>query len=113
MAKELYLATPSAREEHLAVRCYPNPSDDMMTIGLFLQRAPRQMAAEVRIYDVTGQPVRAGLHIDLSAGWCEVEWDGRDDDGHPVAAGVYLFELRTDEWRFGTSPLVGKILRLN
>ena len=114
VAKELDLATtPSAREEHLAVRCYPNPSGDTTTIGLFLQRAPLQLAAEVRIYDVTGQPVQDGLHIDLSAGWCEVEWDGRDDDGHPVAAGVYLFELRTDQWRFGTSPLVGKILRLD
>jgi hypothetical protein len=94
--------------DDLTARCYPNPSSGATAIAFFLRRVPQRAAAEISIYDVAGQPVRTRLRIDLSPGWSETTWDGRDNDGHYVAAGVYFFALQAP----GKSELVGKLLRL-
>ena len=95
--------------DDLTARCYPNPSSSGATaIAFFLRRVPPRAAAEIAIYDVAGQPVRTRLRIELSPGWSETTWDGRDNDGHSVAAGVYFFALQAP----GEPELVGKLLRL-
>ncbi|MFN8176669.1 MAG: M14 family zinc carboxypeptidase [bacterium] len=47
------------------------------------------------VYDVSGRRVRSLSSGTLSAGAHTTVWDGRDDAGHRVPAGVYFYELRT------------------
>ncbi|MCD4690733.1 T9SS type A sorting domain-containing protein, partial [bacterium] len=57
---------------------------------------PALGAANVRVYDAAGRLVRvlvAGEERD--AGRHEVSWDGRDDAGRGVAAGVYFSRINT------------------
>lgn len=55
--------------------------------------------ARLDILDLGGRRVRS-LSSEGVAGAREIMWDGRDDAGHPVAAGVYLARLRgADESR--------------
>jgi Tol biopolymer transport system component len=81
---------------------YPNPSERGITISLY---APLGPAPIVRIYDVQGRLVR-----DLGAARTNVvpihfAWDGRDERGRTVAAGVY-FAVASD----GRHPLARKVV---
>ena len=52
---------------------------------------------DVAIYNVLGQPVRQVWNGALAAGEHRLGWDGRDEQGQPVAAGVYLYRLQVGE----------------
>ncbi|MCA9751256.1 MAG: M28 family peptidase [Gemmatimonadetes bacterium] len=49
------------------------------------------------VYDVAGRRVRALLDDRLAAGPHAMSWDGRNDDGHRVAAGVYFLRMRGED----------------
>jgi flagellar hook assembly protein FlgD len=55
---------------------------------------PRRSEVTVHVYDVGGRRVRALLAGSLEAGTHTVRWDGRDEDGARVAAGIYLIRAR-------------------
>lgn len=60
----------------------------------------------LKIYDKTGTLVRTLVDSDNEiAGQRTVYWDGRDNDNHPVACGVYLYQL-TAENRVITRKMV-------
>lgn len=71
----------------------PNPFNPRTVIGFSLERAG---TARLRIHDAAGRLVRTlrdgGM---LSAGRHEVAWEGLDDAGRPVAAGVYHCRLES------------------
>jgi flagellar hook assembly protein FlgD len=48
-----------------------------------------------RVLDVAGRLVRTLLDRSVSAGRTDLPWDGRDQAGRPVAAGVYYVRLTT------------------
>ena len=50
-------------------------------------------SARLKIYNTLGQPVRTLVDQYQSAGSYQVAWDGRDQRGAAVAAGVYLIQL--------------------
>jgi flagellar hook assembly protein FlgD len=50
--------------------------------------------ADLTIYNVLGRPVRQVWAGPLAAGEHRLAWDGRDGQGQPVAAGVYLVRLQ-------------------
>ncbi len=72
----------------------PNPFNSETVISWFLLE-PGPVRLEV--FALTGQrlavlhqgPEKAGLH--------RLHWDGRDDEGRPLASGVYLYRLVTNE----------------
>ena len=49
------------------------------------------------IYNMLGQKVREYAMNNISAGYHSVTWDATNDQGDPVSAGVYLYQLQTDE----------------
>jgi len=48
------------------------------------------------VHDVAGRVVRTVLDEVRPTGAYDVEWNGRDDTGQPVASGVYLVKLTTN-----------------
>jgi hypothetical protein len=70
----------------------PNPARGESRIAF---RTRTRGPLEVSIVDVTGRTVRRLAHGTGEAGSHEVTWDGRDDAGHTVAAGVYLCTIRS------------------
>ena len=52
---------------------------------------------DLTIYNVLGQPMRQVWTGPLPAGEHELTWDGRDAQGQPVAAGVYVYRLQVGE----------------
>lgn len=75
----------------LAVTAYPNPFNPRTTFTLTL---PQAAEVSVQVYDARGRLVR-GLHRGpLDSGRHDITWDGNDDGGRAVAAGVYLYDVR-------------------
>ena len=52
---------------------------------------------DLTIYNVLGQSVRQVWTGPLAAGEHRLAWDGRDGQGQPVAAGVYLYRVQVGE----------------
>ncbi len=78
---------------HLAEIC-PNPFNPGTTVSFDL---PYAQAVSLAIYDLAGRTVRTLLHrSERSAGNHTIRWDGRDESGGAVAAGVYLCRLKGD-----------------
>ena len=53
----------------------------------------------LRIYNLTGQVVRRLVDAPHAPGRYRVTWDGRDDLGHPVASGVYFYQMEVGVFR--------------
>lgn len=84
-------AAPGAR-----LRAAPNPFNPSTTITVETSTAAMQ-ALWVR--DVAGRPVRLLQRDRFAAGSRTVEWDGRDDRGRSLPAGVYMVTLDAGEHR--------------
>ena len=70
---------------------FPNPFRDATRFSFEL-RSPD--AVSLAVYDVSGRLVRALADARFEAGRHEIVWDGRDESGREVSAGVYFFRLR-------------------
>jgi hypothetical protein len=74
----------------LALSARPNPSKGAVRLEY---AAPASAAVSLQVVDVSGRVVRQLLSGAGSAG--NVMWDGRDDGGGEVAAGVYFVRLKS------------------
>jgi subtilisin-like proprotein convertase family protein len=73
----------------------PNPVPER---GTSIQFAlPSAGPVSLLIFDIAGRTVRTLVQENRPAGLQAVDWDARDDEGHHVAAGVYLYKLITDQ----------------
>jgi hypothetical protein len=69
----------------------PNPFSTETRISFAL---PAERYVVVSIYDVGGQRVRTLLNESREAGRHDVLWNGRDDEGRPLANGVYWVRVK-------------------
>ena len=74
---------------------YPNPFNPATTIPVSVAVGAGEV--DLTIYNVLGQPVRRVWAGSLAAGEHRLAWDGRDTQGQPVAAGVYLYRLQVGD----------------
>ena len=72
----------------------PNPFNSQTILAYFLH-APGPTRLEV--FALSGQRVAVLHQGQQQAGYHRLRWNGRDDAGHPVASGMYLYRLVTDE----------------
>ena len=73
---------------------YPNPFNPTVVIPLDL--ATDAAGVSLRVYDVLGRRVRQVWQGPLGAGRHRFTWDGRDEAGKDVAAGVYVYQVEVD-----------------
>ena len=73
---------------------YPNPFNPAVVLPLEL--ATDAARVSLRVYDVLGRRVRQVWQGPLGAGRHRFVWDGRDEAGKAVAAGVYLYQVEVD-----------------
>ena len=73
---------------------YPNPFNPAVVIPLDLATDAAQVSLSV--YDVLGRRVRQLWQGPLGAGAHRFTWDGRDEEGKGVAAGVYIYKVEVE-----------------
>lgn len=74
-----------ANSAALRVRVAPNPASLRQGVNIWFDTAPVH-AMDTTIFDVAGRHVRTLVRSSEPM----LNWDGRDERGHPVSAGVYF-----------------------
>ncbi len=69
---------------------YPNPFNPTTEIKFEL---PENGYVTVSIFNAVGQRIRTLVDEPKTAGYHSVVWDSKDESGHEVASGVYLYRI--------------------
>ena len=89
---ELIDVTPTVSALH---ENYPNPFNPTTTLRFDL---PEVSSITLTIYNMLGQRVRTFNMNDTPAGYHSIKWNATNDYGDPVGAGVYLYQLRANQY---------------
>ena len=73
----------------------PNPFVSQTVIRYAV---PAEAQTTLGIYNLSGQLIRTLVDENTSEGSHSVIWDGSDDRGDPVAAGIYYYQLESGEF---------------
>jgi polyhydroxybutyrate depolymerase len=73
---------------------YPNPFNPVTTISFELQD---QAQVKLSIFDILGRKSIKLVNTIQSAGFKSVQWDGTDNLGQPVCAGVYFYRIEVGQ----------------
>ncbi len=69
---------------------YPNPFNPETEIRYALPQAER---VTIEIFNVLGQKVRTLLSAQQNAGYYNVRWNGRDNNGRLAGSGLYIYRI--------------------
>ncbi|MBN2354968.1 PKD domain-containing protein [candidate division KSB1 bacterium] len=70
---------------------YPNPFNSATT---FCYQLPQPLRVEIMVYNISGKRVRRLEEAFQPPGRYTIVWNGADDQGRPVASGVYILRVR-------------------
>ena len=87
----MYIDTLS---EAILIQNYPNPFVSNTNIEFTVSKITR---VQINIYDFNGRLVKYLVNQIFPPGTNQIEWDGRNNSGHPVSAGMYICILQTDD----------------
>ncbi|MDX9757739.1 MAG: FlgD immunoglobulin-like domain containing protein [Bacteroidota bacterium] len=86
---------PSAGELTLQQN-YPNPFSHSKTTSTTIAfRLVESSPVTLKVFNLLGKEVRTLLNEHRPAGRSSASWDGRDNEGRPVPAGIYVYKLST------------------
>lgn len=89
----------------LQVTTGPNPFSRGLTLRFGLDDSGR---VSLDVYDLSGRLVRRlSVRRSVGAGEHEIAWDGRDDRGHELPSGIYVYRLES-----GSRVATGKMVLL-
>jgi predicted outer membrane repeat protein len=83
------------------LECYPSPFATNASILYHTLPQGSKSHGRLVIYDCAGRQVRCWTLSAAQSGTHLIGWDGTDDHGRPVGAGVYLLELSTERGNTG------------
>ena len=83
---------PSTYELH---QNFPNPFNPGTTIRYEL---PQQSDVRISVYDVLGQEVTTLVSENQTAGYKSAHWNGKNNHGQQVSAGMYLYVIDAGEF---------------
>ena len=94
-----------APQEYTLVQNYPNPFNPETTIEY---RLPKSDEVRLEVFNVLGQHIRTLVNTRQDAGTYTMTWDGMDNEGLPVASGVYYYRFQAGEFADTKSMLLLK-----
>lgn len=108
--RSVILTVPGVEEEltpqtMIALQCNPNPFSTSTLISYALPQAGR---VTVSIWDASGRCVRILIDANEAGGNHSVQWDGADDAGCLLSAGVYFSRIETDRFTITRKVLLAR-----
>ncbi|MCX6305877.1 MAG: type IX secretion system sortase PorU [Bacteroidetes bacterium] len=75
---------------------YPNPMKDHTTFAWETNQADQAVDVEIKIFTLNGRPVKTLKQTIYPQGYhtSTLEWDGTQDDGNKISAGMYVFAVQ-------------------
>jgi len=98
----LHVGPPVANDDAVVpvvpveVSCYPNPFRDNTT--LTLKQGADHSLTTVNVYNMRGQLVRRLLDPQPILGEYSITWDGKNDQGEKLGAGIYFFKIKSGSY---------------
>ena len=81
----------------------PNPFNAATSITIV---RPYSTDLRIDLFDISGQRVRTLFAAYAPAGRMTLLWNGRDDDGHPLPSGIYIYRMITGGHGVQTKKMV-------
>jgi len=75
---------------------YPNPFNPA-TVIMF--DVPVRTEVSLKVFNVRGQLVNTLISEELPPGTHHVRWNGTNNDGRPVASGVYFYRMDAEDYQ--------------
>ena len=75
---------------------YPNPFNPTTQIRYNLSE---DAMVSITIYDIMGRSIRSLVNSKQTAGYRSIRWDGKNNLGEPVSAGMYIYTIQAGEFR--------------
>ena len=75
---------------------YPNPFNPTTQIRYNLSE---DAMVSITIYDIMGRSIRSLVNSKQTAGYRSIRWDGKNNLGDPVSAGMYIYTIQAGEFR--------------
>jgi hypothetical protein len=75
---------------------YPNPFNPKTILSYDL---PEDTQVRITIYNIMGREVRTLVNSQQIAGYKSVIWNATNNQGQPVSAGVYLYNIQAGKFR--------------
>lgn len=82
---------------------FPNPFNPTTTIAAEI---PEESDITLEVYNIIGVRVRTLFRGRVSAGIHYYQWDGRDENGNELSAGIYFYRLKTPTGKNLTGKMV-------
>jgi hypothetical protein len=82
----------AAPDEYALLGNYPNPFNPSTTISY---KVPVKSPVSLKVYDISGRFVRTLFEREITGGYHQAVWDGRDEWGRIMAAGTYIVEMES------------------
>jgi hypothetical protein len=73
------------------IQNYPNPFNSSTTISFYVEDSDKN--TNITIYNFNGQKVKTFVEKKINSGMHQAVWDGTDDSGNPIPAGVYFYKM--------------------
>jgi hypothetical protein len=88
---------------------YPNPFSTRTTFT-FQQNLNKTFNVKIKIYTVAGRLIKVINTYGVHDKYVTIDWDGKDEDGSPIANGVYFYKviLKSTDDTFNQS-VIGKL----
>jgi hypothetical protein len=80
------------------VQNFPNPFNPGTTIAYEL---PEQSSVKVIIYDLQGREINTFSFVNKSAGYHELLWDGKNNQGSSLSSGIYVYRIQATSLKDG------------
>ena len=74
---------------------YPNPFNPITTLRYDI---PKDSFVSITVYDMLGNVVNNLINANQSSGYKSIQWNATNNQGKPVSAGVYLYEIQAGDF---------------
>ncbi len=90
---------------YLLLQNYPNPFNNATAINFVV---PRAANVQLAIYDLNGRLVKNLVNDRMDAGQHKIIWNGLDENGRTVSTGVYIYQMKSDDYQASKKLLLVK-----
>ena len=99
---------PASHAGLLLAANYPNPFNPKTNIAYTIPEGSDNARVSLGIYDVGGRLLKQMVDGPQSPGSYDITWDGRDEGGQELSAGVYFYRLRWGQVELSKSMVMVK-----
>lgn len=75
---------------------YPNPFNPSTEIKISVIE---QRNIQIAVYNILGKEIKLLLNSNLPAGEYTIQWNGKDNEGHPFSGGVYFIQMIAGDYQ--------------